>query len=78
MDDVDAAQAREQNDRDVALLAMRERIDAALVPRDASIDGVCIDCDEPIEPKRIKALPNCSRCIECAKRHEHRLRGYRA
>ena len=79
MDDVDHAQAREERDRELALAAMRERIDASLTPRDPSIDGMCIDCDQPIDPARIKALRGCcSRCIDCAKRYEHRIGEYRA
>lgn len=77
MDDVDRAQVREQRDRDLALAAMRERIDASLTPRDPSIDGLCIDCDEPIEPARIKALRGCvSRCVTCATRFEQHMRGF--
>lgn len=36
------------------------------------IDGVacCIDCEEPIPPARLKALPGCCRCIECQQIHE--------
>lgn len=76
-DDIDRAQAREEQDRDLALAALRERIDAALTPRDPSLDGLCIDCDEPIEPARIAALRGCvSRCIECASAAEQRARGY--
>lgn len=76
VDDIDRAQAREQLDRDLALAAMRERIDASLVP---SIDGQCIDCDSEIEPARVAALHGrCSRCITCATRHERRLKECRA
>ena len=79
MDEIDQAQAREQLDRELALAALRERIDASLTPRDPSIDGLCIDCDEPIEPERIAALRGCcSRCVDCATRHEWRMREVRA
>ncbi len=27
--------------------------------------GACIDCDEPINPKRLAAVPWASRCIQC-------------
>jgi len=77
VDEMDRAQEREATDRELALAALRERIDASLVPRDPAIDGLCIDCDEPIEPERIRALRGaCSRCIACATDHEHRMRGY--
>jgi RNA polymerase-binding transcription factor DksA len=28
--------------------------------------GVCAKCGEPIDPKRLKALPTATRCIACA------------
>jgi len=78
VDEMDRAQSREAHDRELALAAMRERIDASLAPRDPAIDGLCIDCDEPIEPERIAALRGCvSRCIDCARLHEQRTRGLR-
>ena len=27
--------------------------------------GICVDCGEPIEKKRLKALPTAQRCIGC-------------
>lgn len=79
MDEMDRAQAQEQTDREMALAAMRERIDAALTPRDPAADGLCIDCDQPIEPDRIAALRGCcSRCVDCATRWEKAVREYRA
>lgn len=38
--------------------------------RDGSY-GICIDCGEPIEMKRLQAQPAASRCIDCQKRYEH-------
>ncbi|HUO54566.1 MAG TPA: TraR/DksA C4-type zinc finger protein [Rhodoblastus sp.] len=28
--------------------------------------GICAKCGEPIDPKRLKALPTATRCIACA------------
>lgn len=28
--------------------------------------GVCVKCGEPIDPKRLRALPTATRCISCA------------
>jgi RNA polymerase-binding protein DksA len=28
--------------------------------------GICANCGEPIDPKRLKALPTATRCISCA------------
>lgn len=35
-------------------------------------DGValCIDCEEPIPPARLKALPGCCRCVDCQEDYE--------
>ena len=30
--------------------------------------GVCTDCNQPIEVKRIQATPTVSQCLNCAKR----------
>jgi RNA polymerase-binding transcription factor DksA len=29
--------------------------------------GVCADCGTDIDPKRLRALPNATRCISCAR-----------
>lgn len=77
-DDIDRAQESDAQDRDRAIEAQRQRIAASFASRDHSIDGICIDCDEPIEPKRLTALAGkTSRCASCAADHEHRLKGFR-
>ena len=76
-DDIDRAQDTEQADRDAALRAARARYEASFAPRTDGIDGQCIDCHQPIEPERLRALRGCtSRCIACATTHEQRSRGY--
>ena len=40
-------------------------IDRALAEIDAGRYGTCAECEEPIAPKRLKALPFASRCVEC-------------
>lgn len=77
-DDIDRAQESEQKDRELALRLARERIEASFVPREKGVDGVCIDCGYDIEPERLDALARkTSRCAQCAKDFEHRMRGYR-
>jgi DnaK suppressor protein len=49
-------------------------IDRALSDVDAGRYGVCVECDEPIAAKRLKALPFTTRCLECQTRSE-RLEG---
>ena len=51
------------------VLARRKRdmqkIDRAIADLDAGRYGVCEDCNEQIAPKRLKALPFATRCVEC-------------
>lgn len=77
-DDIDRAQQRDEEDRERALVAMRARIAASNASVNTSLDGLCIDCEEPIEPARLAALARkTSRCRDCAGVFEHRQRGYR-
>jgi DnaK suppressor protein len=45
-------------------------IDAALARVDAGEYGVCRDCDQDIDPRRLAALPYALLCTECAQRNE--------
>jgi len=45
-------------------------IDRALSDIDTGRYGVCVECEEPIAAKRLKALPFATRCIECQARSE--------
>lgn len=77
-DAIDQAQEREALDRELALRAVTERIAASQAPRDASVDGLCIDCHEPIEASRLRVLAGkTSRCASCAHDFERRMRGVR-
>ena len=42
-----------------------QRIDNALADLDAGRYGTCAECGTQIAPKRLKALPFATRCIEC-------------
>lgn len=76
-DDIDRAQERDAHDRDLALAETRRRIAESRAPRNTSIDGICIDCDEPIELARLAALDHkTSRCASCAQDFEQRHRGF--
>lgn len=77
-DDIERGQESEQADRDRSLAETLRRIAESNAPRNASIDGICVDCDEPIEPARLTALAHkTSRCASCATDFEHRMKGYR-
>ena len=49
-------------------------IDRALADLDAGRYGVCVDCEEPIAPKRLKALPLAARCLGCQAQNERLAR----
>lgn len=42
------------------------KIEAALTRIDKGTYGICVECEEPIAPARLKAVPFASHCIECA------------
>ncbi len=45
------------------------QIEAALTAIKKGTYGICVDCEEPIAPARLKAIPFASRCIACANAH---------
>ena len=47
-------------------------IDAALLRIAAGSYGVCTDCDEAIEVKRLEAYPTAKRCRPCQTNYENR------
>jgi DnaK suppressor protein len=59
------AQASEQR-REQTL----RQIDAAIKRIDDDEYGYCLQCDEPINPKRLEFDPTVTLCIECASRAE--------
>jgi len=36
--------------------------------------GLCLDCEEPIDPARLQSLPSAVRCQSCQQRFENRER----
>ncbi len=60
-------------DRERQLLS---KIDEALARMDEGTFGVCEDCEEPIEPRRLEARPVSTLCISCKERQEHREKIY--
>jgi DnaK suppressor protein len=49
-------------DRDSALL---QRLRSAMTRLNDGSYGVCLQCDEEIAPKRLKAIPWAELCIQC-------------
>ncbi len=60
-------------DRERQLIA---KIDDALKRMDEGNFGICEDCEEPIEPKRLEARPVSTLCLSCKERQEHREKIY--
>ena len=52
--------------------ATLRRIRAALKRLDDGGYGLCTECDEPINPKRLDVDPTLLLCIDCASRTENR------
>ncbi len=50
--------------------AMLRNIEAALNRVEDGTYGLCRDCDEPINPKRLEFDPTALRCIDCASKIE--------
>lgn len=48
------------------------QIDAAAQRLDAGTYGICIECDLPIPPERLEALPATPTCVACAGRSGRR------
>lgn len=71
---MDQAQAREEMDRKIALDAQQARIAESFAPRDPEAATFCVDCDESIEPERLRVLGHTARCAACAHLYEDRHR----
>jgi DnaK suppressor protein len=50
--------------------AMLRDIEAALMRIDDGSYGLCQDCDDAINPKRLEIDPTTLRCIDCASKSE--------
>lgn len=46
------------------------QIDAAIARIDADEYGICRECEQEIDPRRLKALPYALLCTDCATREE--------
>lgn len=81
-DVVDQVQSMGIRDQAVTIMdAMNHAIsdiDAALRAIADGSYGVCVECDEPIAPKRLQTIPWASHCIRCQEALEngnHQLEG---
>ena len=73
-DDLERSDADFQGDIDLALLQLRTetlaRIDAALVRLDSGKYGFCLECEDAIAVRRLRALPFAVRCQSCEEARE--------
>lgn len=75
-DFADEAHQNEERARELALAQHADRQRRRAGPRlqrKPEEAGLCDDCDEPIEPARLRLLNDCSRCAACAHAHEQRM-----
>jgi DnaK suppressor protein len=61
------AMAKASNERRAMML---RNIEAALRRLDDGGYGLCRDCDEPINPKRLEFDPTALRCIDCESKRD--------
>lgn len=60
-------------DRDRVMLT---KIDQALARMDEGSFGICQDCEEPIEPRRLEVRPISTLCVACQETEEHKEKVY--
>lgn len=71
-DDVDRAQTNETLDRQ---RAVQIELAASGQYLDAAAHGLCIACEDPIEPERLRVLgEHTARCASCAQDYDARQR----
>ncbi|HZS01518.1 MAG TPA: TraR/DksA C4-type zinc finger protein [Chloroflexota bacterium] len=56
--------------RNIAEQRMAQVAEARQRQRDGTY-GVCAECGKPIDPERLRARPEATLCIECARQKEH-------
>lgn len=49
-----------------------EAIEAAITRIDEGTYGICVECGDPIAPRRLEALPFSTQCITCAREREQK------
>jgi DnaK suppressor protein len=80
-DVVDAAQGAAERDMHFAtrslLQARAKRLAAALQRLDTGRYGICDECNDPIAPARLAALPEVTSCVRCQDRRERHAHHHR-
>ena len=77
-DEVDEIQANERREIGFAtreLLVERvNRLAAAIERLDDGEYGICVECNEPIAPARLRVMPEVQTCVRCQDRLERAMR----
>lgn len=77
-DEADVIQVNESREIGFAtralLVARVNRLSEALDRFDRGEYGVCVECDEPISPARLRAMPEVQTCVRCQDELERRQR----
>lgn len=55
-----------------SLESTRDRIQAALDRIEEGCYGICVACKQPIDPRRLRAAPESTHCIACARLAQRR------
>jgi DnaK suppressor protein len=50
-----------------------EQVEKAIQRIEDGKFGICLSCGQPIQPNRLKALPNTEMCIDCKEEHENNV-----
>lgn len=66
MDEIQASESREIGFATRGLLVERvNRLSAALDRLNDGVYGICVECEEPISPARLRAMPEVLTCVRC-------------
>jgi phage/conjugal plasmid C-4 type zinc finger TraR family protein len=73
MDEIDQIQELEQQVLELRLKGIRSQTKAALMPGEEALgEEECEECGTTIPLERRRAMPTCTRCIDCQSRIERR------
>ena len=69
-------QIQNRMDMDMAVLVLntdfktQKAVESAIALLDTGEYGICQDCGEPINPKRLEAIPWTTFCVSCQEKHD--------
>ncbi len=72
MDECDVAAELQQRDREGGLRVALQAAHRETVPLVINGERCCLECEEPIDPERLRANPGAVRCVACQEKMERR------